>query len=265
MSLDLFLRTGAPPRPRARGRRDRGSIARLPGAIARQFVYEHLVLARRGVRFRSRDEQTVCDAYAAMSTDEFEAINARQSWANWRTIPRNLRGRLPRPPLVAVDLCCGAGDSTEVLAACLPAGSWILGLDASPALVQAATGRRYVGADGSACRIAFRTQSVLETFRRPDGRPIGEGEVDLVNSVGAVGSHFDASATKLLMIEVRRVLRPEGIALIDAGPGGTSPRELEGIVETLGLEVCDRARSCALDRYWQYCLREAARVTRART
>src|SRR5262245_40322368 len=52
-------------------------------------------LARRGVHFRATDPEVVAAAYAAMSDREFEAINGRQDWANWRTIPRCLSGRLP--------------------------------------------------------------------------------------------------------------------------------------------------------------------------
>jgi SAM-dependent methyltransferase len=224
-------------------------------AFVRQLVYEHLVLGRRGVRFRSRDADAVRAAYSAMSADEFDGINARQRWANWRTIPANLREHVNGRPFAAVDLCCGAGHSTEVLAHVLPPGSRILGLDVSPSLVAAARRRRYADAQGRTVAARFRVQSVLEPFRELDGRLVGAASVDLVHSSGAVGSHFEPDATRRLLVEIKRVLRPGALALIDAGPGGTSPKRLEELVAEAGFDVCRRARSCALDRYWQYCCR----------
>src|SRR3954469_15229830 len=82
-------------------------------------------LARRGVHFRATDPDPdrVAGAYAAMSPTDFDAINGRQDWANWRTIPRALSGRLPDRPLRVLDLGCGTGGSTRVLAFYCPAGS----------------------------------------------------------------------------------------------------------------------------------------------
>lgn len=76
-----------------------------------------------------------------------------------------------------------------------------------------------------------------------------------VNAIGAVGTHFDPSAARILLREIRRVLRPGGLALLDAGPGGTSPGQLEALAAETGFNVCGRARSCIFDRYWQYCCR----------
>src|SRR5262245_66680241 len=84
-------------------------------------------LARRGVRFRTTDPDAVVAAYAAMTAAEFAAINGLQNWANWRTIPRALSGHVPDRPLRVLDLGCGAGFSTTVLAFCCPAGSHLTG------------------------------------------------------------------------------------------------------------------------------------------
>jgi SAM-dependent methyltransferase len=205
-----------------------------------------------------------------MSADEFAGINARQSWANWRTIPANLHGHVDGQPVAAVDLCCGAGDSTEVLAHVLPPGSRILGLDSSPGLVRAARGRRYRDARGRLVHVCFRVQSVLEPFRGPDGALVADGSLDLVHSSGAVGSHFAPGATRRLLVEIRRVLRPGALALIDAGRRGTPPDVLEELLADAGFDVCRRSRSCFLDRYWQYCCRlklpaDAGGAPRART
>jgi SAM-dependent methyltransferase len=236
--------------------RDGGATARrsagpLALAFLRQLVYEHLVLARRGIRFRSRDERAVRAAYTAMSEDQFEGINARQRWANWRTIPANLRDHVNGRPFAAVDLCCGAGHSTEVLAHVLPPGSRILGLDLSPGLIGAACRRGYRDAAGGLADVRFRVQSVLEPFREPDGTLVPEASLDLVHSSGAVGSHFEPDATRRLLEETRRVLRPGGFALVDAGRGGTSPPRLEELLAAAGFVVCRRSRSCFVDRSWQ--------------
>jgi SAM-dependent methyltransferase len=257
---------GSPPRaasaalaaPRPVPARVRGSLGALVPAFVRQLLYERVVLAWRGIRFRSSDTRQVHDAYSAMTPLEFDGINARQRWANWRTIPRNLARHLDGQPLEALDLCCGSGDSTEVLAFLLPAGSRVLGLDLSPTLIRAARERSYPRADAGAVDVRFRVQSVLEPFREPDGSLVPGASLDLVHSAGAVGSHFDPRATRAVLTEVRRVLRPGGCALIDAGPGGTRPEELVALARDLGFEVCGRSRSCPLDRYWQYCLWSAA-------
>src|SRR5881628_1782958 len=70
-------------------------------------------LARRGVHFRATAFDRVLAAYAAMSQAEFDAINGRQDWANWRTIPRALSGHLPNRPWNVADLGCGTGSSTR--------------------------------------------------------------------------------------------------------------------------------------------------------
>src|SRR5690349_4762697 len=100
-------------------------------------------LARRGVHFRTVDPVAVAAAYAAMSDQEFEAINGRQDWANWRTIPRALSGHVPDRPLRVLDLGCGTGSSTRVLAFYSPAGSHVTGYEIAPDLVTIARRRTY--------------------------------------------------------------------------------------------------------------------------
>lgn len=226
--------------------------------FVRQAWHEVRVRKLRHIQFRSRENQKAREAYAAMDPWEFEGINARQAWANWRTIARNLEGRLPREPVRAIDLCCGTGQSTAVIAHHLSAGSEILGLEFSPRLVGVARSRSYPNVSGEPLRVRFRAQSVLEPFRDEEGELVAEGSVDLVNSCGAVGCHFDPEATRTLAAEVARVVRPGGIAAIDSGRSGTGPADVQAIFVRHGFEAIHRARSCFLDPYLQICFRKRA-------
>lgn len=232
-----------------------GPPGTLAGVLWRQFLAERRV-HRHGHNFRQRANDAACDAYVGMGAEAFVDVNARQAWANWRTIPANLDGRLPLRPLTAVDLCCGTGDSTAVLAWCVPAGSQVLGLEYSPDFVAMARERRFVDAAGEPADVQFTAQSVLETFRWPGGEPLAEASVDLVNASGAVGCHFDEAATTALAAECARVLREEGLATIDAGPDGTPPSTLRAIFEGQGFRFESLSRSSLFDRFRQLCLRK---------
>jgi SAM-dependent methyltransferase len=210
----------------------------------------------RGVTFRGREQNATRLAYCAMSTADFEGINARQRWANWRVIPRNLDAHAPSRPLRALDLCCGVGHSTEVLVHYLSPGSEVTGLEYNPAFVREAASRTYRDENGQLALVRFVTQSVLEGFRTPEGRAVEDGTVDLVNSSGAVGSHFDREATGILAAEVTRVLAPGGLATIDAGADGTSGNDLVDVFVRHGFGVLSRHRSCLVDRFEQVCFRK---------
>jgi SAM-dependent methyltransferase len=142
-----------------------------------------------------------------------------------------------------------------VLACYLPRGSRLLGLDVSPAFVGNARRRKYTHQSGVAMDVTFGVQSVLETFRDAEGRAITDGSVDLVNASGAVGCHFDEEASGKLAAEVRRVLQPGGLAMIDSGLPGTHTGQLVRIFGEHGFEVCRKTRSCLLDPYTQVCFR----------
>ena len=222
----------------------------------RQAFYENRVSLWKKVQFRWRENAAALKAYCAMSPSEFEGINARQCWANWRVIPRNLDGRLPSRPVRAIDLCCGVGDSTDVLAFYLSPGSEILGLEFNPQFVETARRRDFRDENGDLAHVRFRAQSVLETFRAPDGTSIPAESVDLVNSCGAVGCHFDRHATAVLLDEVVRVLRPGGLATLDSGADGTTAEELTVLAKARGMRVVSQAFSCVFDRFVQLCLRK---------
>ncbi|MFW5829753.1 MAG: class I SAM-dependent methyltransferase, partial [Planctomycetota bacterium] len=165
----------------------------LPGIVWRQMRSEWR-LSQLGIRFRQRQNDQACAAYGRMPWEDFCQINARQAWANWRTIPSALNGLLPRRSLNVVDLCCGTGDSTAVLAWCCSLESHILGIDVCPELIGHARQRRYYDDAGRSVPVLFRTQSVLETWCDTEGVPLEQGSIDLVNTSGAVGCHFDSDA-----------------------------------------------------------------------
>jgi SAM-dependent methyltransferase len=206
--------------------------------------------------FRENRNHLACAAYSRMQLAEFQAVNARQAWANWRTIPRNLAGRLPLRPLFVLDLCCGIGESTEVLAYYCAPGSLILGLEFNRAFVAAARARRYSDRSGQPADVGFVAQNVLETFRDGSGQPIAPNSVDLINASGAIGCHFDGDATAILARQCARVLKDGGLALIDAGREGTCARELVRLFAEQGFQPVHKARSCVFDRYWQLCLQK---------
>ncbi len=235
---------------------DPPSTLRVIPEFLRQAWHETRVRRLRHIQFRSRENDKAREAYAAMDPWEFEGINARQAWANWRTIARNLGGRVPRRPLRALDLCCGTGQSTAVIAHHLAPGSEVLGLEYSLRLVAVARSRSYPTASGELLRVRFRAQSVLEAFRDEEGAVMADGSVDLANSCGAVGCHFDPEATRTLAAEVARVVRPGGLAAIDSGRSGTGHADLRAIFADHGFEAIHRARSCFLDPYLQVCFRK---------
>jgi SAM-dependent methyltransferase len=230
----------------------------LVGIVFMQATQERLLKYFRGVNFRHAENEAATTAYTAMSAHEFEGINARQRWANWRTLPRNLSGRIPDRPLSVIDLCCGVGHSTEVLACYLPVGSRILGLEFNLDFVNVARSRsaKYVHRSGVLIQSRFAAQSVLEVFRDDAGAEVPSDSVDLVNSCGAVGVHFKPEATRVLAQEVARVLRAGGVATIDSGPYGTSAKQLTQIFENLGFSRLNAARSCFVDYSMQVCFQK---------
>ena len=228
----------------------------LPEILWKQAVSEVRFVLREGLTFRKRENSQAQRAYSEMGADEFEAINARQRWANWRTIPQVLNAGLPNRPLRAIDLCCGSGHSTEVLACYLPVGSRVLGIDSSSAFIERAWSRDYFHRSGKVAKVAFRVQSVLDGFRDAEGNRIPDESIDLICSSGAVGCHFDEASTKILAREVSRVLRKGGVAAIDSGKPGTRTKALIRIFQTEGFGVSHTARSSLFDRYTQVCLRK---------
>ncbi|MBA3697406.1 MAG: class I SAM-dependent methyltransferase [Planctomycetes bacterium] len=266
------LTSQVPPREAGRIPRDRlvvsqadlacaiaaaGPTTGLP-TIIKEHALTSLMLACAGVRYLCQGA-AVRDAYRRMTTAEFGRINARQAWANWRVIPRNLHGnlRIDRPSRV-LDLCCGMGDSTRALAWWLPAGSFIVGMELDPRFAEAASAFRYRNRDGEIIPASIQRTSVLEGFRDCHGTRCADGSVDLVHAIGSIGCHFTPEQTAVILAECARVLADDGFAMLDAGRAGTSPKELTHVAQAHGFTVIGRARSWRFDRYEQLVLRRTA-------
>jgi len=219
-------------------------------------LFNELVLRRlRRINFRRTHNDEAVAAYCAMEGEEFGAINALQAWSSWRTIPRNLAGRLPDRPVTAIDLCSGVGESTAVLAYYCPPGSHVLGLEYNPRFVERARSQTFCDRTGGAANVQFRAQSVLEAFRDASGDRIPDQSVDLVNACGAIGCHFDREELDRLARECARVVREAGLATLDTDPNGAGRDELAEVFGRHGFELVHEARSCMLDRRPQVCLR----------
>lgn len=223
------------------GRPDAPSLTSI---LWRQWYTERKLQARR-LFFRATDPTQVAAAYAAMSDDEFDAVDGRQDWDNWRTIPLAMSGRVPNRPLLVLDLGCGSGLSTQALAYYCPAGSEVVGYDVVSKLLSSAVGRSYVGRDGSRPTVSFVNQSLHEPFRRTDGQKLPANSVDLVNSSGVLGHHFRAADMPPLAKELSRVLVPGGQAQLDAGPT-LSVAELTQQMSRFGFERLATVRSWLL-------------------
>ena len=227
----------------------RAGPGNLPGVVWRQWLSER-TLAKRGVRFRSSDPAEVEAAYAAMTADEFDAINGRQAWANWRTIPASLNVLLPDEPLRAVDLGCGTGGSTAVLAYLLPAGSEVVGIEFAEPLARVARSRSYPNRSGRQCSVRFAIGSACGPFTTQAGAVLADASVHVVNASGVVGHHLAGPDLAACLDETARVLRPGGVAALDPGPTAPADAIRDGLQDR-GFAFARRTRSNPLDRYGQ--------------
>jgi len=215
------------------------------GVCWRQWRAER-ALVRRGINFRATEPASVAAAYAAMSDEEFAAINARQNWANWRTIPRGLSGNVLDRALRVLDLGCGSGSSTAVLAFYCPPGSHITGYEMVLPLLDMARRRAFVHRSGISAKVSFVCQGVTEPFVQSGGEMVPDHSVDLVNASGVVGHHLHADSVLPLVQELCRVLAPEGIAMLDVGPS-LPAKDLPPIMTAAGFRPLKHVRSWFLD------------------
>ena len=88
----------------------------------------------------------------------------------------------------------------------------------------------------------FVCQGVTETLRQTDGQPVPAGSVHVINASGVVGHHLSAASVGPLIAECKRVLGPEGIAMLDVGPA-LKAAELTRLMLEAGFESRGRFRS----------------------
>lgn len=215
-------------------------------------------LARRGIHIRSTDPALVEAAYAAMTGPEFEAVNGRQDWANWRTMARSMSGLVPDRPLTVLDLGCGSGGSTRVLAHYAPLGSRITGYEVARPLVRMARQRTYHHHSGRPVHVDFCCLSMTETFRDCFDHPLPDQSVDLVNASGVVGHHLTDEALAALAGELCRVMVADGLAMLDISPRRDAER-LSQVMRPFGFEAVRCCRSSVFDRTGQLTLRRIRR------
>jgi SAM-dependent methyltransferase len=196
-------------------------------------------------------------SYSRMTTAEFTCINGRQAWANWRTIPQNLSGRLPLDrPLRVIDLCCGTGESTQVLAWWLPRGSTIMAYEQDARFATSARSRTYRNRRGHPIAVSIRQTSVLEPFCDSAGDPFESASIDIVHAIGSLGCHFSPDESRLIVRECARVLVSGGYAFLDAGRAGTTADHLASLASEAGFLLEGHSKSWWLDRYVQLALRK---------
>src|SRR5215831_14866469 len=211
----------------------------------RQFTTERN-LRKRNVSYRTTHPARVAEAYGLMSEDEFDAINAPQEWQNRRLIPRMIQSLGLKEPLIAVDLGCGSGQSSQVLGSQLPPGSTLLGYDICDRLLARASHRTYRDVRGAPLKARFINQSIAQPLNDPAGRRLDAGSVGLIHAAGVVGHHLTEADVVAMAAEIARVLAPTGSAVLDAGPA--MPRApLQEILAAYGFAVWDtlRAVPCA--------------------
>lgn len=220
-------------------------------------------LALSGVRYMQQGSAATSETYSRMTTAEFSCINGRQAWANWRTIPQSLSGRLPVDlPLRVIDLCCGIGESIRVLAWWLPQGSTIIAYEQDARFAASAQVRTYRNRHGDTIPVTVRQASVLETFCDPAGEPYENDSIDIVHAIGSLGCHFSPDESRVIVRECARVLVTGGYAFLDAGRAGTSASRLSMLASEAGLQFEGQCKSWWLDRYVQLALRKPASCQR---
>jgi SAM-dependent methyltransferase len=225
--------------------RRRASLWNCIADVVRQLKTERK-LRRRHVSFRTTEATRVAEAYGSMTQDEFDAINGPQEWQNQRLIPRVIQSLRLNGPLIAVDLGCGSGQSSQVLGAQLPSGSTLLGYDICDRLLARAARRTYRDVAGAPLKAHFMNHSIAQPLRDHEGRLLDKESVGLVHASGVVGHHLAEADVRAMAAEIARGLTPTGWVVLDAGPA-MSRAGLQEILAVHGFAVWQmlRAVPCA--------------------
>jgi SAM-dependent methyltransferase len=94
-------------------------------------------LRTRHMTIRSRDPDLLERTYGAMTDEEFGDVNGPQELLNEFVIPRALRGFRRDRPWRIVDLGCGNGGSSAILARLAPPRATLIGYDRPESLLAA--------------------------------------------------------------------------------------------------------------------------------
>ncbi len=112
-------------------------------------------------------------------------------------------------------------------------------------LVSIARIRAYLDRSGECADVRFRCQSITTPLCPSDSAPLGQ-RIDLANSSGVLGHHFNVDTMQLLAAQLKAVIRPGGLAMLDSGPT-LSATDLVGIMTSAGFVEVRRCRSWPLD------------------
>jgi SAM-dependent methyltransferase len=203
-------------------------------------------LRKRHVHYRTTDSVRVAEAYGSMSEEEFDSINGPQEWQNRRFIPRIIQSLRLRKPLLAIDLGCGSGQSSQMLASQLPPGSTLLGYDVCDRLLARASHRTYRDISGAPLKARFVNQSIAQPLHDSEGGRLDAGSVGLVHAAGVVGHHLTESDVGAMAAEIAHVLALTAFLVLDSGPAMPRAR-LQEILAEYGFALRDtlRAVPCA--------------------
>ncbi|CAK0754045.1 putative Class I SAM-dependent methyltransferase [Gammaproteobacteria bacterium] len=222
------------------------SLTNLVRLKWRQFQIETI----GGYRFRGQERAFVQDAYNGMDDNTFSAINGAQEWVNWRQIPRALQGRIRENAALIVDLGCGPGSSTRILAWYgMPA--WrIIGVDFSEDLIgrarHLASSGAFRTAAGERLAVEFIAGSVTEPLHDASGKLLADHSVDYVNSSGVVGHHLSEDSFEYLAKELKRIVKCGSFVALDSGPH-LKGRAICRIMKKFDFVLRTRVRSVPFD------------------
>lgn len=235
--------------------RDDRRTLRLPWwPLIRNKAHEFAMKARgkriSGQGMIGADEDAVKEGFAGLSDEQFAQYNFPQLWVERRTIPGAINGRIPSRDAVVLDLGCGPGTSTEVLARFADPSWTILAFDLTPRRIELARQRaargEFVNRAGSVITPEFHCQDIGGTLRRGGGEALPTAFADFAVSGGVVGLYMNARSVTRLAYELRRVLKPGTFAALDAGPA-VGVRMLKEIMSRAGFRHVASYRSAPLD------------------
>lgn len=203
-----------------------------------------------GLSFRGQRADLLRQAYDSMDQETFAIVNGAQDWANRRQIPRAIAGRITRADALIIDLGCGPGDSTRIIARQTPSGCRIIGVDLSAELIARAKNRAQQGffraKDGSIVAPEFVCGDITGTLCGAAGEPLSSGSAHYVSSSGIVGHHLTPDDFARLAQELRRLIELGGHAALDCGPC-LSASQISRAMEARGFILVKRARSVFFD------------------